>query len=100
MGEGLGKIPQKLAGEGIDLLGIQADVVGVAEHPAEYAVGSLPLADHRQRLSQPEGADGECTFFPLQPVGMAVAKDELSIRARQLASNGPDGGMDPWVVPG
>ena len=70
VGEPLREVAEELAGGGIDLFGVEPDVIGVAQHPAEHPLGALPLADHRQRLGQPEGADRERPLLSLEPVGL------------------------------
>src|SRR3546814_15064020 len=62
MCEGLGEIAESLAVFGIDLLREQADVVGVAQHPFEQALGSTQIAAARPVLDRPEAANTERPF--------------------------------------
>src|SRR3546814_6414508 len=62
MCEGLGEIAESLAVFGIDLLREHADVVGVAQHPFEQALGSTQIAAARQVLDRPEAANTERPF--------------------------------------
>ena len=84
-----GKLPEELPGGRVDLLGVEPDVVGVPEHPAEDPLGPLPVADHRQGLGQPEGADRERALLSLQPVGLPVAIHQLAVRAGELPRDRP-----------
>ena len=99
VGEALGEVAQEPAVGRVDLLRVQADVVRVAEHPAEDPVGPLPVADHGERLGQPEGADREGALLPLEPVRRPVAVDQLAVGAGDLAGDGPDRGDHPPVRP-
>src|SRR5688500_16326037 len=84
VGEGLGEVPEGLAG-GPGFLRVQPEVVRVAEHlledearraqPVEIRLSRRP----HQRLHQPERADVEGALVPLDPVRAArhvVAVDE------------------------
>ena len=100
VGEGLREVAEELAGRRVDLLGVEPDVIGVAQHPAEDPLGPLALADHGQRLGQPEGADREGALLSLQPVGVTVAVDQLAVGAGELPRDGADGPVHPRMVPG
>src|SRR5712692_8985993 len=73
VGECLGMVAQRLAGAA-GLLGVQAQVVRVAEHPLEDEAGlfqaaSVGPARAGERLDQPEGAHVEGALVAGEPVG-------------------------------
>src|SRR5689334_5917093 len=68
VGERLREVALLLAGAA-DLLGVQAEVVGVGEHLLEGEPGLVEPAGPDQRLDVPEGADGEGPLVAAQPVG-------------------------------
>src|SRR5712691_9340882 len=98
--EGLRKVAEELSGDRIDLLGVEAHVVRVAQHPPEYSCGALRLADHGQGLRQPEGTDREGALLPFQPIRVAIAVDQLPVGAGELARHRAHGALHPGVVPG
>ena len=71
-----GKLPELLAGEP-DLLGVQAQVVGVGEHLLEGQPRLLEPAGAGQRVDVPEGADRE---GPLGPAARRVRRSGRSGR--------------------
>ena len=81
VGEGLGEIAKGLA-LGAGLLGVEAEVIGVAEHPLEDDAGLVELlrvglAGAGQRLDQPEGAHVEGAFVAGESIHTGrVAMDE------------------------
>src|SRR5215217_7620257 len=68
VGEGLGEVAQLLAGLA-DLLGVQAQVVGVGEHLLQGQPGLLQAAGAGQGVHVPEGADREGPLVAAQAVG-------------------------------
>src|SRR5688572_2000934 len=97
MGEGLGEVAERRAGAGIDLLAVQADIVGDAEKLLEIVAGALDLADPRQRLDEPEAADSKGALGGIEVVGAPlVAIDERA--SAEAALDTVQGGPEPRVV--
>src|SRR4029453_13126082 len=67
MREGLGEVAQLLPGLA-DLLGVQAQVVGVGEHLLEGQPGQFQAAGAGQGIHVPEGADREGALVAAEPV--------------------------------
>src|SRR3954470_2307471 len=66
--EGLGEVAELLAGRP-DLLGVQAEVVGVGLHLLERQAGVVEPAGAREGLDVPERADREGALVAPQAVG-------------------------------
>ena len=66
--EGLREVPQLLAGTA-DLLGVQAEVVGVGMHLLERQPGVVEPPGPGQGIDVPERAQGEGALVAGQPVG-------------------------------
>src|SRR3712207_111529 len=67
VGEGLREVAQRLAA-GTDLLGVEPEVVGVAEHLLEDEPGFFEPTRARERLDEPERAQVECPLLTHEPV--------------------------------
>ena len=74
-------------------------MIGVSEHPAEYPLGPLPLADHGQRLGQPERTDRKSALLALQPVWVTIPKHQLAVLSGQLPGDRANCSMDSGVIP-
>src|SRR5262252_594122 len=66
--EGLWKISQSLAGQA-DLLRVEPEVVGVAEHLLEGQPGLVEAPGAGEGLGQPERTDREGPLVAVEPVG-------------------------------
>src|SRR4028119_72833 len=105
VGEGLREVAQGLAGVP-DLLGVQPEVVGVAEHLLEHQARLVHPTCARQRLDEPERAQAERAFFAREAVGglldvVAVheaVRDEPAVAWRPVG--GVEGAEHPGVVGG
>src|SRR4051812_16163441 len=78
VGEGLREVAQRLAGR-TDLLGVEPEVVGVAEHLLEDEAGIFEPSGARQGLDEPERAKVEGALLAHEAVGGlldVVAEDE------------------------
>ena len=75
--------------------GVQADMIRMPEHAAKNPVCPFPLADHSERLSQPEGTDRECALLAFQSIRLAIVVDQFAILRGELAGDGEDGASDP-----
>src|SRR5215203_2438896 len=76
--EGLGEVAQSFATRP-DLLGVEAEVVSVAEHLLEDEPGFIEPARAGERLDEPERAQAERAFRPHEAVRRllnVVAEDE------------------------
>src|SRR5215208_4878713 len=62
VGEGLGEVAQRLAA-GSDFLGVEPEVVRVAQHLLEDQPGFFEPASSRQGLDEPERAQAERAFL-------------------------------------
>src|SRR5215212_11182690 len=67
VGKGLGEVAQGLAA-GPDLLGVEAEVVGVREHLLQSEAGLVEAASLCQALDEPEGAETEAAFIAPETV--------------------------------
>ena len=84
-----GKLPELLAVGGVDLLGQQAEVVGVARELVEQRLGALDLAGLREAGDQPERADDERALLAGQPVGVeALRRCGSAARGRPRSGRG------------
>ena len=63
-----GKLPEQLAGVGVDLFGEQADVVDEGGGSFEHGAGPVGLPGHRQGLREPEGAQQEGALLAVETV--------------------------------
>src|SRR5207342_2874894 len=68
MGERLWEVAERLPRRP-DLLGVEAEVVGVGEHLLEGETRLVESAGAGERLDVPEGADREGALFALEAVG-------------------------------
>src|SRR5829696_2737647 len=78
MGEGLREVSQRLAA-GSDLLGVETEVVGVAQHLLEDKPSFFQPSCAGERLHEPECAQAERAFLPHEAVRRhpdVVAEDE------------------------
>src|SRR6266566_4377020 len=64
----LGEVAEQLAAMGVDLLGEQSDVVGMAEQPLEQLTGLPGPAGQGKVVDQPEAADDEGGLAGREPV--------------------------------
>src|SRR5207249_2530387 len=71
--ERLGQVAQEVAVRGVDLLRVQAYIVGQADQLVHRRGGLVDAADARERLDDPEGAREEGALLLLHP---AVAVDK------------------------
>src|SRR5687768_10632152 len=62
MGEGLGEVSEMFAG-GTEFFGVEADVVGVAEHLFENEAALQRITGTRETFGIPEGAHAEGAFL-------------------------------------
>ena len=96
MAQGLGKVPQELSADGINLLGEQADIVDEGGRPLEDGAGLSRFPGSGQGLGQPEGAEKERAFFAFKPVVGAVAVDESALIGQSFFG-GVDRRQLPWA---
>jgi hypothetical protein len=79
MSEGLGKVAEVLATRP-EFLGVESEMIGVAECLIEEEPGFLDIAGAGDALDVPKGAHGEGSFVPAEPVVSGflgvVAEDE------------------------
>src|SRR6266511_2586244 len=97
--ERLWVVADHLGAADVDLLGQQADVVGVGGRPLEGRPCPVDLAGQRLRLGEPEGAQQEGALLALQPVGGAVAVDQAALVGEPLGDR-VDGRLHARVVAG
>jgi hypothetical protein len=99
--ERLREVAQVPARAGVDLLRVELQRRGVAEHLLAQLPGPPRLADLLERADEPEGADGERALLALEPVVRlvrAVAQDQPV--HRQLVVDRVDRGHHARVVGG
>ena len=101
MGKGLREVAQGLAGVP-DLLGVEAEVVGVAEHLLEHQARFVHTPGARQRLDEPERAQAERAFFAREAVGglLDVVAVHEAVGDEPAVARGPVGGVEGAEHPG
>src|SRR5215207_2359999 len=67
VGKGLGEVAQRLAPRP-NLLGVEAEVVGIGEHLLQGEAGLVEAASLRQALDEPEGAEAEAPLVAPETV--------------------------------
>lgn len=96
MAEGLGEVSKVLAGFRINLLSIEADIVGAGQQLFEASVCLVEATDTGQGLNEPEGADDERSFWTGKAIRTTVAVEEVAMC--QFANNRLNCANDPRVV--
>jgi hypothetical protein len=66
--ERLREVAEEVAGARIDLLAVEAEGIGEAQHAAEHALATFDVAGQDQRVGQPERADREHALLAGQAV--------------------------------
>src|SRR5690242_1784841 len=86
MGERLWEVAERLAGRP-DLLGVEAEVVGIGQHLLEGQAGLVQVPGPGHRLHVPERADRERALLALEPVrrGLDVVAVDEAIGDKLLA---------------
>ena len=79
VGEGLREVAQVGAGLGVDLLGVEADIVGMAQEAVEQGAGVIRPIQDQEGIDQPEAGDQECALAAVQAVVAMIAIDQVAV---------------------
>jgi hypothetical protein len=92
MGEGLRKVPEERVRLGIDLLGIQANIVGTGQEPFVELTALSCSAGEQESIHEPEATDQKGTFTPAQAViGLVGIVAKQVVAAPQPLEDNIDG---------
>jgi hypothetical protein len=98
VGEGLGKIAEVFAFRP-EFLGIESDMIGVAQHLFENEASLLRIASAGEGLGVPECANTEGSLHPRDPIGRSFT-DAVTVNERvfdQLVFDGAECGKPAGI---